>query len=108
MSILNLEFNKKELEELYNTKLTNYDLEIINKTLKWFNYGDLQEDTKIFKNIKDYVNYSYDDIDGYTYLINRLINVATEESNTYYKTTDLLIDPKDIKLSNGKIILVMN
>lgn len=107
MNNIKLGFNKKELEELYNTKLSNFDLEIINQKLKWFSYGDLVEDTRLFENIKDYVNYSYDDIDGHTHLINRLIKVASEEPNALYKTTDLLIDHKDIKLTDGKVILVM-
>ncbi|MFQ3843298.1 hypothetical protein AABD41_01465 [Staphylococcus pseudoxylosus] len=107
MNNIKLGFNKKELEELYKTKLSNFDLEIINQKLKWFSYGDLVEDTKLFENIKDYVNYSYNDIDGYTYLINRLIKVASEEPNALHKTTELLIDYKDIKLTDGKVILVM-
>ncbi|MDG0860344.1 hypothetical protein [Staphylococcus equorum] len=108
MNITDLVFDKKELEEIYKTTLTNYDMEIINNKLRWFTYADIVHDTKLFENTKEYAKYIYEDLDGYKYLIDKLIHISNKEPDAMYKISDLLVDNKDIKLSNGKYILVMD
>lgn len=108
MNITNLVFSKDVLEDLYEVTLTDRDIDIINYKLKGFSYEDMAHDTKLFKSLKDYTDYVYDDLDGYKYLIDRLVGICNEEPDAMYKTSDLLIaDNKDIKLTDGKVILVM-
>lgn len=101
-------FTKKELEDVYNTLLTDRDIETINERMIYNTVEELETETRYFESLQAYVEYVYlSDFQSAKSFINDA--VATVNYNLDISISDLLLDDSDdIELLHGRYILVMN
>ena len=101
-------FNKKELEDVYSTALTDLDVNIINERMIYDTVEELETETRYFESLEAYVEYVYlSDFQSAKVFINDA--VTSVNNNLDIRISDLFLsDSDDIELTNGRYILVMN
>lgn len=101
------QWSKRTLEELYQTKLTETDYRIIQTELDGMTWANIEEDTRLFKDIKAYANYVYDDWENCKQFMTVLSDLAIEKPYARYTVIDLLLGDEAVELEEGKIIMIM-
>lgn len=97
-------FTKAELEELYNTKFTNEDVDILNERIQYEDKEKLKNFTKLFTDVFSYSEYCY--IENLESDESYVPNMATREEND--RAIQLLKnDSDDIALSNHKFLVMI-
>lgn len=96
---------KKEVIKVYEREnLTASDIEYI-RSLE-INFAELVEDTRIFKNLNEYVEYIYYADNDLVPLL-RLTQYMIDRKDDSMKLKDVLIQDNAKQLDNGKIFLFM-
>lgn len=101
------QWSKQTLEKHYESDLTDKDCRIINEELDGMTWDNVDEDTRLFKDINEYVSYVYDTYDVISNLFEFMTYLATEETESVYTAKELLLDDEAVELDKGKILLVM-
>lgn len=101
------QWSKRTLESYYETDLTDSDCRIINEEFGVMTWDDVEEDTRLFENIRDYAYYVYYDEDDRSSFINLLSDLAIEEPDTKYTVRELLLGDEAVELDKGKIMIIM-
>ena len=101
------QWSKQTLEKHYESDLTDNDCRIINEELDGMTWDNVDEDTRLFKDINEYVSYVYDTYDVISNLFEFMTYLATEETESVYTAKELLLDDEAVELDKGKIFLVM-
>lgn len=108
-------FTKVDLEAIYNTVLTENDFKNISEVLDGMTKNEISEDTRYFSSLNAYVQYRRQDESNFRTdednydndIIEMLVWIGTQEPNNLQKAEDILVDSEDIKLGNGRYILIM-
>lgn len=101
------QWSKQTLEKHYESDLTDNDCRIINKELDGMTWDNVDEDTRLFKDINDYVSCVYDTDDVISNFFEFMTYLATEETESVYTAKELLLDGEAVELDKGKILLLM-
>lgn len=101
------QWSKQTLEKYYESDLTDKDCRIINEELDGMTWDNVDEDTRLFKDINEYVSYVYDTYDVISNFFEFMTYLATEETESVYTAKELLLDDEAVELDKGKILLVM-
>ncbi|MEB8123169.1 hypothetical protein NGH46_13720 [Staphylococcus xylosus] len=101
------QWSKQTLEKHYESDLTDKDCRIINEELDGMTWDNVDEDTRLFKDINKYVSYVYDTYDVISNFFEFMTYLATEETESVYTAKELLLDDEAVELDKGKILLVM-
>ena len=101
------QWSKQTLEKHYESDLTDNDCRIINKELDGMTWDNVDEYTRLFKDINDYVSCVYDTDDVISNFFEFMTYLATEETESVYTAKELLLDGEAVELDKGKILLVM-
>lgn len=116
-----LDLTSKEWKEYIGIEVTENDTFELNrqiykriediKDLKKFDRDDIiieiESNVRGFNSSYEYANYVYDTDESMNGLINRVAKLSKEYPNKLFLASDLLYNVDDIKLDNGKVVLVM-
>lgn len=103
-----MDITKAEVESIYDTTFTEDEFRQITVELSSMSKQTLNDDTRYFNSLTEYVQYKRDDEMSYeNNLIQLLIWLAINEPNNLQRAEDILVDSEDIKLGKGRYILVM-
>ncbi|WP_281512461.1 hypothetical protein [Mammaliicoccus vitulinus] len=98
---------KQTLETLYEMHLTETDCQTIRQELEGMTWQYIEEDTRLYKDIKAYERYVYDDWETCSSFMNLLSDLALEEPSTKYTVKELLLGDEAVELEEGKILIIM-
>lgn len=101
------QWSKRTLENYYETDLTDNDCRIINEEFDGVTWDNIEEDTRIFEDIRDYVYYIYDTDEAISSFFQLLTYLATEETEAQYTVRELLLGDEAVELDKGKIMIIM-
>lgn len=101
------QWSKRTLESYYETDLTDNDCRIINEEFGGMTWDDIEEDTRLFNNIKDYTDWVYDTDEMISSFFQLLTYLATEETEAQYTVRELLLGDEAVELDKGKIMIIM-
>ena len=116
-----LDLTSKEWKEYIGIEVTEDDTFKLNrqiykriadiKDLKNFDRDDIiieiESNVRGFNSSYEYANYVYDTDESRVGFINRVAKISKENPHRLFVASDLLYDKDDIKLDNGKVVLVM-
>lgn len=68
---------------------------------------EIESNVRGFNSPYEYANYVYDTDESMGYFINRVAELTKKYPNKLFVASDLLYNADDIKLENGKVVLVM-
>ena len=96
--------NKNYLKDVYQTDdITHNDIKCIGELELSIN--ELREDTRLFKNLKTYVEYMYLNFDDMTAILG-LVYYMVENKEETMKLSDVLLESNTKQLDNGKVLLL--
>jgi len=101
------QWSKQTLEQQYQARLTENDYLTLQEELKGMKWEEIETDTRLFNDIKDYAYYVYYDEDARSGFINLLSDLAMEEPDTQYTAKELLLGDEAVELDNGKVLFIM-
>ncbi|OEK59099.1 hypothetical protein [Staphylococcus equorum] len=101
------QWSREALEKHYESNLTENDCQVVRQELEGMAWQEVESDTRLYKDIKTYGAYVYDDWEACSRFITLLTDLALEEPNTKYTVKELLLGDEAVELDEGKLLFIM-
>lgn len=101
------QWSQKTLEAHFQVHLTERDCLTINEEVEGMTWQNIEEDTRLFKDIQTYTEYVYDSDEAINSFFQLLIYLATEETQALYTAKELLLGDEVVELDGGKVMMIM-